>query len=68
MTVRMKELLNREPFVPFPYRPDERRYPRRRQPLQVAVGESQVNYYYPKSDRWAVLLWTTVWAMIWVPI
>ena len=51
----LKELLSRESFVPFrivltsgnSYEVDS--------PFQLAVGESQLNYYYPRSDKWAVL-------------
>lgn len=51
----LKELLSRESFVPFrivltsgnSYEVDS--------PLQLAVGESQLNYYYPRSDKWAIL-------------
>ena len=51
----LKELLSRESFVPFrivltsgnSYEVDS--------PFQLAVGESQLNYYYPRSDKWAIL-------------
>jgi hypothetical protein len=51
----LKELLTRDSFVPFrivltsgnSYEVDS--------PFQLAIGESQLNYYYPRSDKWAIL-------------
>ena len=51
----LKELLNRDPFVPFRIVLTSGGAYEVVSPFQVALGESQLNYYYPKSDRWAVL-------------
>ncbi len=51
----LKVLLAREPFVPFrvvltsgnAYDVDS--------PFQISIGKTQLNYYYPRSDRKAIL-------------
>jgi hypothetical protein len=50
----LKELLNREPFVPFRIITSGSLY-EVTSPLQVAIGETQLSYYFPRSDRKAIL-------------
>lgn len=51
----LKELLNRDPFVPFGIVLTSGHAYEVQSPFQIAVGQSQLNYYYPRSNRWAVL-------------
>ena len=51
----LKELLGRDPFVPFRIILTSGSTYDVSTPYQVAAGQSQLNYYYPKSDRWAIL-------------
>jgi hypothetical protein len=51
----LKELLGREPFTPFRIVLTSGSTYEVGSPLQVAVGQTQLNYYPPKSDRWAIL-------------
>ncbi|HEY3246139.1 MAG TPA: hypothetical protein VGM03_22575 [Phycisphaerae bacterium] len=51
----LKELLAREPFVPFRIVMTSGIGYDVTSPYQVALGETQLNYYYPRSDKWAVL-------------
>jgi hypothetical protein len=51
----LKELLGREPFTPFRIVLTSGSTYDVGSPLQVAVGKTQLNYYPPKSDRWAIL-------------
>jgi hypothetical protein len=51
----LRELLNRDPFVPFRIVSTSGSTYEVANPLQIAVGETQLNYYYPRSDKWAIL-------------
>jgi hypothetical protein len=51
----LKELLGRDPFSPFRIVVTSGNAYAVTSPFQVALGASQLNYCYPKSDRWAVL-------------
>ena len=51
----LKRLLAQEPFVPFRIVLTRGGSYDVETPYQLALGESQFNYYYPRSDRWAVL-------------
>ncbi len=51
----LKELLGREPFTPFRIVSTSGSSYDVSSPFQVAVGQTQLNYYPPKSDRWAIL-------------
>lgn len=51
----LKELLDRDPFVPFRIVLTSGTVYEVTSPYQVAVGQSQLNYYYPGSNKWAVL-------------
>ncbi len=55
MLVDLKELLARDPFTPFRIVLTSGSMYEVSSPLQVAVGQTQLNYYPPKSDRWAIL-------------
>lgn len=51
----LKELLQRDPFVTFSIVLTNGREYVVDSPYQVAIGKSQLNYYFPRSDRWAIL-------------
>ena len=51
----LKELLGRDPFVPFRIVLTSGTSYDVTSPYQLSLGETQLNYYYPGSDRWAVL-------------
>jgi hypothetical protein len=51
----LKELLKKEPFSPFRIVLTSGSAHEVSSPYQVALGESIVNYFFPKSDRWAIL-------------
>jgi hypothetical protein len=51
----LKNLLALEPFRPFRIVLTSGGAYAVNSPYQVAVGESQLTYYQPKSDDWAVL-------------
>lgn len=51
----LKELLQRDPFVSFRIVLTSEHEYEVQSPYQVAIGKSQLNYYYPRSDRWAIL-------------
>ena len=51
----LKELLRRDPFTPFRIVLTSGSAYDVASPYQLALGESQLNYYFPKSDRWAIL-------------
>jgi hypothetical protein len=55
MLDELKELLGTDPFIPFKIVLTTGGSYEVSTPFQVALGASQLNYYYPKSDRWAVL-------------
>jgi hypothetical protein len=51
----LKELLAKEPFVPFRIILTSGSAYDVASPYQIAMGASQLSYYYPRSDKWAVL-------------
>ena len=51
----LKSLLGREPFSPFRIVLTSGGEYEVTSPYQVATGQTQINYYFPRSDRWAVL-------------
>lgn len=51
----LKELVDREPLSPFRIVLTSGSTYDVTSPHQVAMGQSQINYHYPRSDRWAVL-------------
>ncbi len=51
----LKELLQREPFVAFRIVLTSGDGYEVSSPFQVAIGQSKLNYFYPRSDRWAIL-------------
>jgi len=48
----LMELLNKTPFQPFRIVTASGDKYDVENPHLVAVGASQINYFYPKSDRW----------------
>jgi len=55
MEADLKEMLTREPFVPFKIVLTGGDSYEVESPFQIAIGKSQLNYYYAKSDRKAIL-------------
>jgi hypothetical protein len=55
MKEQLLELLRREPFVPFHIVMTSGHEHEVSNPQMVAVGESQINVYLPKSDRFNIL-------------
>ena len=51
----LKEFLRSEPFVPFRIVLTSGSGYDVTTPYQVAIGKTQLDYYFPKSDRKAVL-------------
>lgn len=51
----LKELLKSEPFVPFRIVVTSGSGYEVTSPYQIAIGQTQLDYYFPKSDRKAVL-------------
>jgi len=51
----LRELLLREPFAPFRIVLTSGSAYEVMSPFQLALGETQLHYYYPRSDRWATL-------------
>jgi hypothetical protein len=51
----LKELLRRDPFTPFRIVLTSGSAYDVASPYQLALGESKLNYFFPKSDRWAIL-------------
>jgi len=51
----LKELMSAEPFVPFKIVLTSGSSYVVSSPFQVAVGKTQLDYYYPVSDRKAIL-------------
>lgn len=49
----LREMLGAEPFVPFQITATNGRHYDVKDPQGVAIGKSQVSYYFPKSDRFA---------------
>jgi hypothetical protein len=55
MKEQLRELLHRDPFVPFRIVMTSGHEHDVTNPDLVAVGESQINVYTPKSDRYVIL-------------
>lgn len=55
MNERLEELLRKEPFVPFRIILTSGSSYDVTSPLMIAVGQSELSYYFPKSDRLAHL-------------
>jgi hypothetical protein len=55
VVANLRELMIREPFAPFRIVLTSGSAYDVFSPLQLALGETQVHYYYPRSDRWATL-------------
>ena len=51
----LKQLLGAEPFVPFRIVLTSGSSYDVASPYQVAIGQTQLDYYYPRSDRKALL-------------
>jgi hypothetical protein len=51
----LKEFLDREPFLPFRIVLTSGSSYEVTSPYQIAIGQTQLDYYFPKSDRKAVL-------------
>jgi hypothetical protein len=49
----LRDMLTADPFVPFQITATNGKHYEVRDPQGVAIGQSQVSYYYPKSDRFA---------------
>jgi hypothetical protein len=50
---RLEEFLRKEPFVPFRIILTSGTHYDVLSPLMLAVGKSELSYYFPKSDRLA---------------
>jgi hypothetical protein len=55
MPEEFKEMLGAEPFVPFRIVLTSGTRCDMTSPYQVAIGKTQFDYYYPKSDHKALL-------------
>jgi hypothetical protein len=55
MIDKLKEFLDRDPFVPFRILVTSGGSYDVSFPYQVAIGQTQFDYYYPRSDRSAVV-------------
>ena len=53
MLERLEELLRKEPFTPFRIIITSGTHYDVHSPLMIAVGKSELAYYFPKSDRLA---------------
>ncbi len=51
----LKELLDREPFAAFRIILTSGGSYEVTSPYQIAIGQTQLDYYYPRSDRKAIL-------------
>ena len=51
----LKELLRVEPFVPFRIVLTSGTTYDVTSPYQIAIGQTQLDYYFPKSDRKAIV-------------
>jgi hypothetical protein len=49
----LREMLAADPFVPFQITATNGRHYDVKDPQGVAIGKSQVSYYFPRSDRFA---------------
>jgi hypothetical protein len=55
MLEKLKELLDNDPFVPFRIVLTSGGGYDVRSPYQVALGESRLDYFFPRSDRDATM-------------
>lgn len=55
MTEKLKELLDADPFEPFRIVVTSGGAYDVTSPYQVAVGETRLDYFYPRSDRSAMV-------------
>ena len=55
MVNKLKELLDREPFAAFRIVLTSGSTYEVTSPYQIAIGQTQLHYYFPRSDRKAVL-------------
>jgi hypothetical protein len=55
MIDRLKQLLDKEPFQPFKVILTSGGAYQVLSPYQVAIGETQLDYYYPRSNRSATI-------------
>ena len=55
MIKSLDEMINRDPFVPFRIVLTSGKKYRIANPNLVAIGESQMTVYAPKSDDWSIL-------------
>ena len=55
MLESLKELLNMHPFQPFQIVTASGDKYDVENPNLVALGASQINYFYPRSDRWVFI-------------
>ena len=55
MIESLKELLDKSPFQPFKIVTASGDKYDVLNPYLVAVGKSQLNYFFPKSDRWVLI-------------
>jgi hypothetical protein len=51
MTDKLKQLLDQDPFVPFRIVVTSGGAYEVTSPSQVALGETRLDYFYPRSDR-----------------
>lgn len=51
----LKEFLDRDPFMPFRIVLTSGGSYEVTSPYQIAIGQTQLDYYFPRSDRKAVL-------------
>jgi hypothetical protein len=55
MLESLKELLHRQPFQPFQIVTASGDKYEVENPDLIAVGASQINYFFPRSDRWVFI-------------
>ena len=55
MIEKLKQLLDKEPFQTFRLVDTSGGTYEVQSPYQVAIGETQLDYYYPRSDRSATI-------------
>jgi len=55
MIERLEEMLRKEPFVPFRLILTSGNSYDVISPLMIAIGKTELSYYYPKSDKLAHL-------------
>ena len=49
----LREMLSADPFIPFQITATNGKHYEVRDPQGVAIGKTQVSYYFPKSYRFA---------------